>query len=103
MPAIGAERAVLDCVETMSGKATLLLAAFFSLLELGERAGSDGFDVGRRWRRRYLHRQFSICPCPWSSSRTRSPGPRKVGVSYFAVPTAPSALVRGIQERTDGR
>jgi len=49
MPAIGTERAVLDCVETMSGNATmLLLAAFFSLLEMGERAGSDGFDVGRR-------------------------------------------------------
>ena len=26
----------------------LLLAAFFSLVELGERAGSDGHDVGRR-------------------------------------------------------
>ena len=48
MPAIGTERAVLDCVETMSGNATvLLLTAFFSLLELGERAGSD-VDVGRR-------------------------------------------------------
>jgi len=47
--AIGAERAVLDCVETISGNTTmLLLAAFFSLVELGERAGSDGHDVGRR-------------------------------------------------------